>query len=127
MNIQKTKSNRLVNSNRFDWDGALGSFFNAISIPLFLAIALFPIYRGYFWLKNGYALTFTSRDFLSSIGVTDATPNTSWFGLNKLLLWLLDAPVEAAAVAAILTMPVLYLACVIALFAIGKGPAANYR
>jgi hypothetical protein len=67
-----------------------------VLVPIFAAMPLL-LYRGYFWLKFGYALSFSGLDFLGAAdmsGIIRAVQGIEWQGIKQVLLWVLSEPFE---------------------------------
>jgi hypothetical protein len=57
-------------------------------------VTLFPFYRLWFWLKNGFWFKYSGFDALSSLGVAVQLERITWLGVQKLIVWFLEQPLE---------------------------------
>ena len=79
------------------------SFLDILSWPFKLTIyammytvAFLPVYRIYFWLKEGHWLSCTLSDALTYIGFAIPMTSIQWIGVRRLVSGFIDLPFEIA-------------------------------
>ena len=60
----------------------------------FLTVVLFPFYRLWFWLKNGFLLKYSGFYALYNLEVHVQLERITWLGVQKLIVWFLEQPLE---------------------------------
>ena len=72
------------------------------------AIAIFVMYRVFFWLKYGFWTSYAVAASLDAAAVKVEVSKIHWVGLQKLVIWLLKLPIEGGLMLALVAFWILF-------------------